>query len=57
MGEIIINGDVFKMAVYYSPLLFNNGLPSNPIDFYEQATIFENRKQILLFLHSPQIVF
>jgi hypothetical protein len=30
-------GDVLKMAVLYSPILFYNGLPSTPKDFYEQA--------------------
>jgi hypothetical protein len=30
MGEIIIIGEVFKMALFY------NGLPCTPIGFYEQ---------------------
>jgi hypothetical protein len=38
MGEIIITGNVFKLAVYYSPVLIYNGLPSAPIDFYKQAS-------------------
>jgi hypothetical protein len=49
-GETIITGDVFKTAVYYSPILFLNGLTYTPIDFYDKQTIFEGREQILLFL-------
>jgi hypothetical protein len=37
LGKIIIIGDVFKIAVKYSSILFYNGVPSTPIDFYEQA--------------------
>jgi hypothetical protein len=37
MGEIIIIGDVFKIAVLYSPIQFSNGLAYTPIYFYEQA--------------------
>jgi hypothetical protein len=49
MGEIIIMEDVFKIIVFYFPILLLNGLPHTPRDFYEQ-NILEGSCPILLFL-------
>jgi hypothetical protein len=37
MEEIKIIGDVLKIGVLYSPIIFSNGLTSTPKEFYEQA--------------------
>jgi hypothetical protein len=55
MGEKIIIGDVFKVAVKYSPIPFIKILLA-----YTQSKPYsriEDNEQILLVLHGPRIVF
>jgi hypothetical protein len=47
MGEIIIIGDVFSIAVLCSPILDQDGFTYTPINFYEQAS----------HIREPQINF
>jgi hypothetical protein len=48
MGEIIIIGDVFKIAVLYSPILF----PYTPINFYEQANHIRGTRTYFTVSHA-----
>ncbi len=56
-GSKIIIGDVFKITVLFSTILFQNGLPYTPGDFYEQASHIQGPQTIFTETRGPRMVF
>jgi hypothetical protein len=54
MEEIKIIGDVLKIGVLYSPILFSNGLTSTQKNSRNKQAMLESRKQI--FIVSPRFL-